>query len=164
MKYKYKIVKRYGHEQGLTATFRQFRAPETHCSKLHGYALAFEFTFVGNDLDHRNWLISFGELKALKKWLGDTFDHTTLISINDPEIEYFREGNRKGVLDLIEVEEVGMEKFAELAYNWVEENILNHNPVAHDKDGKRRVWLQCVKVNEHDTNGCIYEPPINEDL
>ena len=38
-------TKRYGHEQGLSAVFRQPNASHSHCQLLHGYSLAFTFTF-----------------------------------------------------------------------------------------------------------------------
>lgn len=142
---RYQIKKRWGHEEGLSATFRQFRAPETHCSKLHGYALAVELTFESDTLDHRNWVISFGELKEVKQWLKDTFDHQTLISVNDPELDYFERGEELGVLQLVVVDEVGCEKFAEMiAHNVI--RILRDKLLASD------AWLSSVTVSEHGGN------------
>ena len=45
--------KKYGHERGLSAAFRQWRA-DSHCKFLHGYSLEFEFKFGANELDERN--------------------------------------------------------------------------------------------------------------
>lgn len=155
---KYQIVKRYGHEEGLSCIFKQFRAPETHCSKLHGYALAFEFCFEGDQLDHRNWLISFGELKPLKQWLKDMFDHKTCVSIQDPDLGIMMEMERQNILQITLVPEVGCEMFAKLAYIYVCENILTSVDIK-----SRGVRLKYVQVQEHAGNTAIYAPPKNDD-
>ncbi|MEB3025883.1 6-pyruvoyl trahydropterin synthase family protein [Parvimonas sp. M13] len=86
----YTITKTYGNEQGLSATFRQWRA-DSHCRFLHGYALGFEVTIACNDdnLDARNWVYSFGGFKPFKAWLQDTFDHKTVVAEDDPQLEVF---------------------------------------------------------------------------
>ena len=56
-------TKRYGHEQGLSAVFRQPNASHSHCQLLHGYSLAFTFTFSCKELDDKNWVVDFGGLK-----------------------------------------------------------------------------------------------------
>ena len=79
----FRSTKTYGHEIGLSACFRQWRA-ESHCRLLHGYALAVKFVFESEELDVRNWVVDFGSLKTLKGWLEDTFDHTLLVANDDP--------------------------------------------------------------------------------
>lgn len=48
----YRSTKTYGHEIGLSAAFRQWRA-ESHCRFVHGYALAVKFVFEAGELDAR---------------------------------------------------------------------------------------------------------------
>jgi len=147
----YQIVKRYGHEEGLSCAFRQWRAEDTHCRFIHGYPLAFEFTFEGETLDDRNWLISFGELKALKQDLKDSFDHKTCIALDDPELATFIALDEVGLIQLNVVEDVGCEKFAELAYK---------KAVKILKDKIRPgVRIASVKVSEHGGNSALYFPP-----
>jgi 6-pyruvoyltetrahydropterin/6-carboxytetrahydropterin synthase len=43
---------------GYSACFRQWRADDTHCRFLHGYAVSFRVWFEG-DLDHRHWVFDF---------------------------------------------------------------------------------------------------------
>jgi hypothetical protein len=73
---------------GYSTCFRQWRAEDTHCKYLHGYAVSFRVWFEG-DLDHRNWVWDFGGMKRSKtKILGmspkDYFawllDHTTIVA------------------------------------------------------------------------------------
>lgn len=154
---KYEVIKRYGHERGLTTTFRQWRAPETHCSQLHGYSLAFEFCFEGDELDHRNWLIPFGDLKKLQNYLFDNFDHTVLVAHDDPLLSSFFDAEQAGMLRMIVVRHVGVEKFAEMVADWVMQNILNSEDLR-----RRNVRLKYVQINEHDSNAARFNPEYDE--
>lgn len=111
----HRTIKRYGHERGFSCAFRQWRALHSHCHFIHGYALAFTFVFEG-PLDERGWVVDFGGLKALEAWLRTTFDHTTAIAADDPELALFKEMADRGLIDLRVFEHgVGIERFAEYA-------------------------------------------------
>ena len=85
----YRVTKTYGHNLGLSACFRQPLA-QSHCRFLHGYAMQFEFVFESKTLNLNNWVTDFGGLKALKEHLCDTYDHKTLISKHDEQLEHFK--------------------------------------------------------------------------
>ena len=87
----YKSTKHYGHNIGLSAVFRQPNADHSHCRFLHGYSLAFTFTFACESLDDKNWAVDFGGLRPLKAWLEDMFDHKVCLDKNDPHLDKFRE-------------------------------------------------------------------------
>ena len=84
--------KTYSHSTGHSCAFRQWKA-DSHCNLIHGYALQFEFTFGGDELDSSNWIVDFGGLKPLKEWLKFMFDHTYLLGSDDPEFETFQRKN-----------------------------------------------------------------------
>lgn len=146
----YLSTKKYGHEIGLSAVFRQWKA-DSHCHFLHGYSLAIKFTFEADDLDHRNWVVDFGGLKELKTKLENLFDHKTLISEDDPHLSFFIEGAKLGVLDLIVVPKIGCEAFAEIAYELANEVLLSQASI-------ERVKCIEVEVAEHGANSAIYRP------
>ena len=112
--------KTYSHSTGHSCAFRQWKA-KSHCNLIHGYALQFEFTFGGNELDDRNWIVDFGGLKPLKNWLAEMFDHTYLVATNDPELETFKMLDEKGLIDLRMVSGTGCELFAEMAFDKADE-------------------------------------------
>lgn len=153
---KYEVTKTYGHNLGLSCTFRQPNA-ERHCRFLHGYSLQVSVTFAGDRLDFRNWLIDFGALKALKKQLEDMFDHKTVIAANDPFLNYFKQGQEQGVLQLVVLPEVGCEAFAERIY-W-----LAHQLVTGDVDYHGRVFVKSVTVSEHGANSATYNAELPDD-
>lgn len=155
MQLKYRSTKRYGHNQGLSATFRQWRAEGTHCKFLHGYSLAVEFEFGTNELDERNWCMHFGGLKEVKSYLTWLLDHTTVVAEDDPEIDTFYSLYEKNLIDLRILPDVGCEKFAEHIF-FAALQLLDLNIISD------RVKLISVRVWEHDANSAIYVNPTLE--
>lgn len=147
----YQSGKTYGPEQGFSCCFRQWKA-NSHCAQLHGYALSFKLIFESDQLDENGWIIDFGGLKTFKKWLESKFDHKTIVAADDPELEYFKDGEEKGVLDLVVLPAVGCEKFAEYVYNHAAMWLL-------DNGYGDRVTLVSVTVAEHGANHATFINP-----
>lgn len=147
---KYFTGKKYGHDRGLSCAFRQWRATHSHCSKLHGYSIAVEILFECEKLDDRNWGVDYGGMDTLKIWLETMFDHKTLVAKDDPEIEWYREGQKRGVLDIVEIENTGCERMAEMIYNKVEEWVIGNDLSPRVKPYKVTVW-------EHEANSASYQ-------
>jgi len=128
-----------------------FRQPfaDSHCHFIHGYRLQAKFWFACSYLDKNNWVIDFGSLKGLKDLLEKQFDHTTIIAKNDPEISFFRVLHTRRVVDLREMDGVGIEKFAEYCFN------LSNDLIKRVTNN--RCWVSKVEVWEHENNSAIYE-------
>ncbi len=138
---KYQSTKRFS---GYSTCFRQWKA-DSHCKYLHGYSLEFKVHFEG-DLDEKNWVIDFGGFKDIKEILSYMFDHTTIIAKDDPEIEYFKELNDKGLIQLRVIENVGCEKFAEWVYREIGFHFNN-----------LRANIVSVECFENNNNSAIYK-------
>jgi 6-pyruvoyltetrahydropterin/6-carboxytetrahydropterin synthase len=145
----WRVTKTYGHAEGLSCCFRQWQAGQSHCRYLHGYALAFSFTFVSDTLDDRGWCIDFGSLKPLRAWLHDMFDHTTLVAQDDPELPALQALARQGIIQLRLVPAIGCEAFAALAHEWAQ-------GFAADQTGGR-VRVESVTVCEHAGNAASFQ-------
>lgn len=145
----YQSSKTYTHAHGFSCCFRQWRA-DSHCSKLHGYSLQIELVFEG-DLDERNWVQDFGGLKDVKAYLERTFDHKTLIARDDPHMDTFMMMDSEHLIDLVIVDAVGCERFAEMIFRAVSEG----HPM-----------LKSVQVWEHAGNSAkvIRKDPVIEAL
>lgn len=183
---KYLSTKTYGNDRGFSCCFRQWRSTHSHCSLLHGYSIGIRLVFESSTLDDRNWVMDFGGLKAFKEWAEYMFDHTLLIARDDPHLAFFQQMNdvvtadgnnnvksrvpneRGALCDLRVVDAVGCEKFAELAYNTMQEILQTYQrgeewgiptgkvhrsryPVGQD------VRLRSVEVFEHSGNSGTYE-------
>ena len=142
-------TKHYGHNIGLSAVFRQPNADHSHCHLLHGYSLAFTFTFGCDHLDNKNWAVDFGGLKPLKAWLEDHFDHKVAVDKNDPHLDKLYELQELDLAHIRVFDGVGAEKFAEHAFNFADKLI-------REKTNNR---CYCVRAEcaEHGANSAIYE-------
>lgn len=140
---KYTSTKTY--KQAFPLAYRQWRA-DSHCNKIHGYAMTFHFEFECDTLDARNWCMDYGGLKPLKAQLEEWFDHTLLVAADDPERETLLELGRKGLAKVTEVEKTGCEGLADFLYEYINTIYL---PNVGEID---RVWCSKVEVRETDSN------------
>lgn len=144
----FRSTKTFGHELGLSAAFRQWRAG-SHCRLIHGYALAVRIEFEADELDVRNWVVDFGSLKSLKRLLEDTFDHKLLVAWDDPQLVDLQKLGPLGLADVVMVEATGCEAFAKLIFEcteiWLKDN--GYAP---------RCRVASVEVREHGANSAIY--------
>ena len=144
----YYSTKTYGHNIGLACVFRQPNADHSHCHLLHGYSLAFKFTFGCNGLDNKNWAVDFGGLKPLKKWLEDHFDHKTALDSKDPHLDKFRELEKLDLVDIVIFDGVGAEMFAKHAFDFADKLIREKTD--------DRCFVESVECMEHGANSAIY--------
>ena len=142
-------TKHYGHNIGLSAVFRQPNADHSHCSLLHGYSLAFTFTFGCDELDNKNWAVDFGGLKPLKQWLEDNFDHKVVVDANDPKLDFLRSMEEQGIAELTILDGVGAEKFAQHAFNFADKLVREAT--------NNRCYCVRAECAEHGANSAIYE-------
>jgi 6-pyruvoyltetrahydropterin/6-carboxytetrahydropterin synthase len=147
---RWRVVKTYDHAEGLSCCFRQWQAGQSHCRYLHGYALAFRFTFVTDTLDERGWCIDFGGVKPLRTWLHETFDHTTLVAADDPELPVLAALDRQGLIQMRVLPAVGCEAFAAHAWAWADAFARSQT--------ENRVRVETVEVSEHAGNTASYSP------
>jgi len=141
---------------GYSACFRQWKAEDTHCRFLHGYAVSFRVWFEG-ELDHRNWVFDFGGMKRAETTIGgmspkDFFahmlDHTTIVSKDDPYLETFQKMDEDGIIQLRIMDAVGCEQFAKYLYDIINRFL--------DGETEGRVKAVNVEVYEHERNSASY--------
>ena len=141
---------------GFSTVFRQWKAEDTHCRFLHGYGISFKVYFEG-ELDDRNWVWDFGGMKRAKTkidgmspkaWMDYMFDHTMIISEDDPYIKAFKQMAEAGGVQIRIIPATGAEKFAEYVYNKI-------NDFVHEET-EGRVRVTKVKFMEHGKNAAYY--------
>lgn len=147
------IGKLYDHTNGWSACFRQPRAT-SHCRWLHGYPLAFKFTFGAKILNENDWVLDFGRLKPLKAHLADKYDHKLLVAETDPQLDFL---TGLGGLDLanpIVLTGVGCEAFAKQEFDWASQFLRDNYQMSIDLRG---LHLHAVEVREHGGNSATFE-------
>jgi 6-pyruvoyltetrahydropterin/6-carboxytetrahydropterin synthase len=140
--------KRYPSSIGLSCCFRQWKAP-SHCRLFHGYSIDVSLVFGAVELDERNWVVDFGSLKSLKGWLEDQFDHKMLVAEDDPELEFIKTFEQRGLAEIRIMPQVGIEACSYWIYQYTEGWL-------RDNGYYPRCSLQQVEVKEHDANFARY--------
>ena len=138
--------------EGYSTAFRQWKAKHSHCQYIHGYAMKFKVTFIG-DLDELNWVCDFGSFKrnGIKEHMSHMFDHTTIVAKDDPKLSTFKQLSEEKLIQLRILDGVGCEKFATYVYNYINNIII--------KETKARVKVLTVECFEGGTNNsAIYKP------
>ena len=142
---------------GYSACFRQWKATDTHCQYLHGYAISFRVTFEGQ-LDEKNWVFDFGGMKRAKSkingmspkdYFAYLFDHTTIIAKDDPQLQQFMSLHDKGIIQLRIMDNVGCERFAEYLFNIINEFL--------GVETQGRVRAIKVEVYENERNSATFQ-------
>jgi 6-pyruvoyltetrahydropterin/6-carboxytetrahydropterin synthase len=143
---------------GFSTVFRQWKAEGTHCRFLHGYGVSFKLWFEG-ELDERNWVWDFGGMKRSKgkidgmnpkEWFDFMFDHTVIVSEDDPFAKAFSQMHEAGVAQVRFIPNVGAEQFAKFIYDKVNPFVL--------EETDNRVSIIKVEFREHSKNTAIYIP------
>lgn len=133
--------------RNLPCSHRQWRHGG-HCAYIHGYSRAYTFHFAAHDLDENHFVVDFGSLKRLGRWLDEWFDHTCLINADDPELETFRALHDKGIVDLRVLPNVSMEASARFCWQFADH-------LVREATGGR-AWCWMVESRENDKNAGTY--------
>lgn len=89
------VTKRYSE---ICVSHRHWRA-KTHCALIHGYARTVEFT-IGCDQLEEGWVIDLGQIRFIRNFLEETWDHRLLVSDDDPLLPELKSLEAKGGLNL----------------------------------------------------------------
>ena len=144
---KFKSTKRFGP---ITTGHRQWK-DKGHCSFVHGYGRYIRLTFEASELDERGWVMDFGDLKDVKKWIESEWDHRVLIAADDPLLSDLQELESKGGIYLNVLDDgyyPGIEESCRYLYDKL-------NPIVKDKTNNR-VEITRVEVWEHEINHAEY--------
>lgn len=160
MNYKYTSTKEW--VDAFPCAYRQWKSG-TSCAFLHGYAFSIRLFFGANTLDARNWVADYGGLKDLKEILQNQFDHTLLVSEDDPHIDLYNEMEKRGIAKLTRLPRVGCEGLADMIYKYVNGVYI---PDHWGKGESDRIWCYRVEVRETQSNMAFREGhrEDNEDL
>lgn len=160
--YKYVMTKEW--HQSFPCAYRQYKA-DSHCNKIHGYAFSIKLFFGSDELDIRNWVygMDYGGLKELKKILEDQFDHTLLVAETDPDIDWYKEAEKRGIAKLTILPKLGCEGLADQLYRYINGVYI---PDFFGPGVAEKSWCFRVEVRETQANMAYREGhrEWNEDL
>ena len=149
--YKFTSTKEY--VDAFPVAYRQWRA-DSACNQIHGYAFSMKFYFGADELDVRNWVCDYGGLKDLKSILQEQFDHTTLVSSDDPELDWYKEAEKRGLMKLTILPKLGCESLADYLYKFVNGVYIPDYLGPGEAD---RLWCWRTEVRETQSNMAFRE-------
>ena len=135
----------------ISVGHRQWR-DDGHCAWVHGYGRYIQFTFEG-DLDERQWVMDFGDLKDIKQWLEEQWDHRVMIASDDPQLDKLKEMHDLNIMNInvMDVEKgwgPGIEASCKFVYD-------HGQPIITQKTNGR-VKITKVEIWEHERNSAVY--------
>ena len=144
---KFKSTKRFGP---ISTGHRQWKH-KGHCSYVHGYGRYVRLTFEASELDERGWVMDFGDLKDIKRWIEGEWDHKVLISSDDPLLQQLKELESLGGILLNVLPDgyyPGIEESCRYLYDMLSPMI--------QKKTNNRVEITRVEIWEHENNSGEY--------
>ena len=118
-----------------------------HCSKIHGHNWDIRITFGCKELDSRGFVVDFGKLKYIKKYIEDMLDHACVLSWDDP---LYEEIVAPGVYKLYLVENASCEGLAKHLFE-------QFSDLLHMAEGER-TWIDEIEIFEDSKNSVKYKP------
>lgn len=110
-----------------------------HCRWIHGHNWSFEFVFSAPIRDACGFIVDFGQLSFLKD-VVNAFDHALMLSAHDPELRTFLELEKRDLCELIVLEDVSCEGFAEWLIKYINSNLPDDLANRHVRCDQVRVW------------------------
>lgn len=133
---------------GFPCAHRRF-SHDGHCALVHGYSRSFMVWFEATSLEEgTGFVMDFGKLKPVKKWLEDNFDHTLLLDSGDPLLPKFRELEALGACKLTILPDVGMEGTAKYVFDHIDQWVKTIT--------EGRVSVYSVECRENEKNSAVY--------
>lgn len=124
-----------------------------HCAWIHGHNWGIEIEFQASSLDINNFVVDFGKLKFIKRWIDENLDHALLINESDPEREY--------ILSVLQFSDIQLAKIlvvpdgsAEGLAEWLWS--VFDVMVRRETDG--RAWIRRLSVYEDGKNSATFMP------
>ena len=132
---KYIITKQFKFE----AAHRLLKNYSGKCTNNHGHSWLVTLHLEGTDLDEKDMLVDFQDMKILKTWIDENLDHASLLWENDPMCQYIRESGQR-------------------IYTTTKNPTSEHIAEVILKEAIRlfensRIRVQCIEVNETCTTG-----------
>lgn len=118
-----------------------------HCSFVHGHNWDISVTFACSQTDENGFVVDFGKVKFIKKWIDEHLDHACVFSDSDPLAEKIIESVPEAwkVHFVPECSCEGLAKyFFEVFNRLVKENTNG------------RAWVVSVDVSEDKKNTATY--------
>lgn len=104
------------------------------CTNNHGHSWEVILYIEAQELDERDMVIDFAETKALKNWIDDNLDHTSILWEQDPMCDYIRQSGQRL---FVTKKSPTSEHIAEII-----------SEKAHELFDSQRARVSCIEISE----------------
>ena len=123
-----------------------------HCSQIHGHNWDIKLTFSCKELDAMGFVVDFGKLKYIKKFIQDKLDHACVLSWDDPLAKEMIDSAPEGIYKPYWVENASCEGIAKHLF-------FEFTDLLKKAEGSR-AWIQEIEIFEDSKNSVKYRPPM----
>jgi 6-pyruvoyltetrahydropterin/6-carboxytetrahydropterin synthase len=114
------------------------------CTNNHGHSWVIRLHIEATELDEKEMVIDFQEMRNLKTWIDGNLDHATILWENDPMCGYIRESGQR---IFTTTGNPTSEIIGEIIFK-----------KATDLFKSSRIKVTCIEVNETCTSGAQVRP------
>ena len=119
-----------------------------HCRLIHGHNWGIRLIFACRETDSNGFVIDFGGLKFIRKWIDENLDHACVLNRDDPELERLLR-DLDGIIKPYVVDNCSAEGLAQHFHETFDPMVRKET---HD-----RAWIESVEVLEDSRNAARYE-------
>ncbi|MDQ8206672.1 6-carboxytetrahydropterin synthase [Coraliomargarita sp. SDUM461003] len=123
-----------------------------HCSQIHGHNWDIKLDFACSEYDSNGFVVDFGKLKYLKKYIDDNLDHACVFSDEDPLAKQILDSAPAGVYQPYWVKSASGEGLAKHLYQVFSALVREH-------EGER-VWISGIEIFEDRKNTVKFIPQL----
>ena len=120
-----------------------------HCALVHGHNWTFVFTFGCRETDGNGFVVDFGKLKFIKRWLQETFDHACVFNEADPLRETLVSAAPQAWKAVV-LPDCSCEGLARYAFDQIDQRVRTETA--------ERAYVTSVTVREDERNAATYAP------
>ena len=120
-----------------------------HCALIHGHNWGITFAFACAQTDENGFVVDFGGLKFIRRWIEKNLDHACLFNTDDPLRDVLVEAAPTAWKAVV-VPSCSCEGIAEWVFRSVDPLVREHTA--------GRAWLVAVDVTEDSRNSARFAP------
>lgn len=125
-----------------------------HCALIHGHNWSITITFGCHEPDENGFVVDFGKLKFLQRWIDENLDHACVFSDEDPMMKALLQVGGRDIWKSYVVKNCSCEGMARHLFDVF-------NPLVQDASSGR-AFVTAVEVVEDSKNSAMFSVSTTE--
>lgn len=125
-----------------------------HCALIHGHNWSITITFGCHEPDENGFVVDFGKLKFLQRWIDENLDHACVFSDEDPMMKALLQVGGRAIWKPYVVKNCSCEGMAQHLFDVF-------NPLVQDASSGR-AFVTAIEVVEDSKNSAMFSVSTTE--